>query len=96
MEFTTRTQAVPHNWAMYEEDPGSNSGGGVPGRGAEPRAGRGGRERYLRVKAIDTAGTFFFRCDFHPTTMTGRVRSSRNDNWTASPPFTEDRQIRRT
>jgi plastocyanin len=71
VEFDNEDQNV-HNWALYQEDPTANPSakflGGAPN--LEPVA-PGGSATY-DVKAIDAAGTYFFRCDFHPTTMNGQ------------------------
>ncbi|HEV8573042.1 MAG TPA: cupredoxin domain-containing protein [Actinomycetota bacterium] len=58
---------IPHNWALYTDDSASEHlGGGSP---SEPIA--GGQSKTYEVDPIDDPGQYFYRCDFHPTTMTG-------------------------
>jgi plastocyanin len=59
-------EAVPHNVAIYADASASRSffvGTTFPGPAT----------RNYAVPALD-AGTYFFRCDLHPTTMTGSLK----------------------
>jgi plastocyanin len=66
VEFTNDDSTV-HNWALYADESASEHlGGGTPG---EPIP--AGESTTYEVDPIDEPGQFFYRCDFHPTTMTG-------------------------
>ena len=58
--------AVVHNWALYRDPSATEHLGG--GTIDQPVA--GGQSETYRVDALQ-AGEYFYRCDFHPTTMTG-------------------------
>jgi plastocyanin len=60
------TQAI-HNFAIYTDSTATKLLGGAPS--ATDTVPTGGSTTY-QVSALDP-GTYFFRCDVHPTTMTG-------------------------
>jgi plastocyanin len=63
----TNDDSTVHNWALYTDASASEHlGGGTP---AEPIP--AGESTTYEVDPIDDPGQYFFRCDFHPTTMTG-------------------------
>ena len=67
MTFDNRDLGVPHNWAVYESEEAATSGGA-------PIAGSTVENGLLTQTIVFDApepGTYFFRCDVHPTTMTG-------------------------
>lgn len=67
--FDNRDQAVPHNWAFYESEEAANSGAdAIAGSPIEP-----GPLAQTIVFDAPEPGTYFFRCDVHPTTMTGTL-----------------------
>lgn len=60
---------VSHNWALYENERAAT-------RGQQPIAAsatKAGPSKDFTSFTISKAGTFFFRCDVHPTTMTGTL-----------------------
>ncbi len=63
IQFTNLDTGVLHNIAVYTSNPG-----GTPLWTGEPI--RGQRQITYQV-VFQQAGTFAFRCDFHPTAMTG-------------------------
>jgi plastocyanin len=65
VEFTNEDSVV-HDWALYRDPSATEQLGG--GSVEEPVA--GGEFQTYEVDALD-AGEYFYRCDFHPTTMTG-------------------------
>jgi plastocyanin len=65
----TNDDTVPHNWELFTDSSATEQLGG--GTVSEPVAG-GASETY-DVDAIDDRGNFFFRCGFHPATMTGTL-----------------------
>jgi plastocyanin len=65
VEFTNEDSVV-HNWALYRDPSGTEHLGG--GTVDEPIA--AGESTSYEIDALD-AGRFFYRCDFHPTTMMG-------------------------
>ncbi len=67
--FDNRDAAVPHNWAVYESEEAATSGG-APIAGSPIENGP-----LTQTIAFDAPepGTYFFRCDVHPTTMTGTL-----------------------
>ncbi|MGH2683517.1 MAG: cupredoxin domain-containing protein [Actinomycetota bacterium] len=60
--------SVVHNWALYRDPSATEHLGG--GSVDEPIA--GGQSETYDVDALE-AGRYFYRCDFHPTTMTGTL-----------------------
>jgi plastocyanin len=65
VEFTN-DDSVVHNWALYRDPSATEHLGG--GTVDEPIA--GGESTTYEVDPLE-AGRYFFRCEFHPTTMTG-------------------------
>jgi hypothetical protein len=65
--FDNQDDAIPHNWTLYTDSSASQRLGGSEGV-QDPTD--GGQSSTYEVPALD-AGTFFFRCDFHPTSMVG-------------------------
>jgi len=55
-----------HNWALFQDSSGTKQLGG--GTISQPVA--GGQTQSYSVKPLQP-GQYFYRCDFHPTTMTG-------------------------
>jgi plastocyanin len=72
VDFTNQDGATPHNFAIYTADPLATPGakllGGAP---SSSDIVAGGSSQKYSVDAL-TAGTYFFHCDIHPTTMTGQ------------------------
>jgi plastocyanin len=63
MNFDNQDANIPHNFALYENRDASESifvGEVVSGK-----------KITYTFDAPQTPGTYFFRCDIHPTTMTG-------------------------
>lgn len=58
---------VPHNWALYTDDSATQ-----PVVGANEGICTGPCEDEVEVPALDP-GSYFFRCDVHPTQMTGTL-----------------------
>jgi plastocyanin len=65
VEFTN-DDSVVHNWALYRDPSATEHLGG--GTVDEPIA--GGESTTYEADPLE-AGRYFFRCEFHPTTMTG-------------------------
>ncbi|MGH2724385.1 MAG: cupredoxin domain-containing protein [Actinomycetota bacterium] len=66
VDFTNDDSTV-HNWALYTDSSAEEHlGGGT----IQEQIGAGESTTY-DVDPIDEPGQYFFRCDFHPTTMTG-------------------------
>jgi plastocyanin len=65
VEFTN-DDSVPHDWALYRDPSAGEQLGG--GSVDEPIA--AGKSETYKVDPLDP-GRYFFRCDFHPTTMKG-------------------------
>ncbi len=65
IEFTNNDAGVPHNVDVYDQQGGSHIGGAGP---TEFFPGPG--TTTYTVPALD-AGTYFFQCDVHPTSMFG-------------------------
>lgn len=67
--FDNQDEAVPHNWALYESEEAANTG--VEAIATSPI------ENGLIVQEIvfdaPDAGTYFYRCDVHPTIMIGSM-----------------------
>ncbi|HXH21166.1 MAG TPA: cytochrome c oxidase subunit II [Dehalococcoidia bacterium] len=60
---------VQHNWALYESERAAS-------RNARPLAAtplKAGPAKDSTTFTVARAGTYFFRCDVHPTTMTGTL-----------------------
>jgi plastocyanin len=67
VEFTN-DDSVVHDWALYRDPSATEHLGG--GTVNEPVA--GGESTTYQVDPLE-AGRYFFRCDFHPTTMMGTL-----------------------
>lgn len=67
--FDNRDAGVPHNWALYESEEAA-MGGATAIAGSPIESGP-----VKQSIAFDAAepGSYFFRCDVHPTTMTGTL-----------------------
>ena len=67
VDFTNSDQdSIVHNWALFTDSSGSSQlGGGTTSEPVSP-----GQTQSYSIKALP-AGQYFYRCDFHPTTMTG-------------------------
>ncbi len=66
MAFSNQDQA-PHNFAIYTDSQATKLLGGATSATDIVPPGAG---TTYQVKGLP-AGTYFFRCDVHPTTMTG-------------------------
>ncbi len=69
IRFENRDAGVPHNWALYESEEAAS--GGVAPLAVSPIE-PGPIEQEIVFDAPEP-GTYFFRCDVHPTTMTGEL-----------------------
>ena len=65
VNFENRDSGVPHNFAVYDTDAAKN----VIFQG---KIITGLAKTTYTFKAPDKPGTYFFRCDVHPTQMTGQ------------------------
>src|SRR5439155_21452919 len=65
--FTNADTQAPHNFAIYTDQTATKLLGGAPS--ANEIVAPGASATY-QVSALDP-GTYFFRCDVHPATMTG-------------------------
>lgn len=67
VDFTNNDQdSIVHNWALFTDSSGTDQlGGGTTSEPVSP-----GQTQSYSVKALQP-GQYFYRCDFHPTTMTG-------------------------
>lgn len=59
--------AIPHNFSLYTDEAAATKGA-RPLAGTKPTAGPVQEHTLFNAPA---AGTYYFRCDVHPTTMTG-------------------------
>ncbi|MEK7247739.1 MAG: cytochrome c oxidase subunit II [Chloroflexota bacterium] len=67
--FDNQDEVVPHNWALYDSRDAAESGGApIAFSPIEP----GPTVQEIPFDPPDP-GTYFFRCDVHPTTMTGEL-----------------------
>jgi cytochrome c oxidase subunit 2 len=67
--FDNQDAAIPHNWALYDTEEAANSGvAPIAGSPIEP----GPLVQEIVFEAPEQ-GSYFFRCDVHPTTMTGEL-----------------------
>lgn len=65
VRFDNQETAIPHNWAIYTDDSASEAIAGANEQiCTAPCTGE------VTFGPLD-AGTYFFRCDVHPTTMIG-------------------------
>ncbi len=67
--FDNRDTGVPHNWAVYEDEEAATSGG-APIAGSPIES---GPLSQTIVFDAPEPGTYFYRCDVHPATMTGAL-----------------------
>jgi plastocyanin len=66
VDFANNDPPNLHNWALFQDSSGTKQLGG--GTISQPVP--GGQTQSYSLKALQ-AGQYFYRCDFHPTTMTG-------------------------
>lgn len=65
--FSNDDTGVPHNWALFSDAAATQRVGGAPSPGDIVAA---GSKQTYNLKALQ-AGTYYFHCDIHPTTMNG-------------------------
>ena len=68
INFDNKDTGISHNFALYQT--GSNSGSAT-GTIFQGKLITGPQTTVYTFTAPATAGTYFFRCDVHPTMMTG-------------------------
>ncbi len=66
--FSNEDDGVPHNWAAYTDSTATDL---IPG--AITDICNGPCEEQITFTAPSEPGEYFFRCDVHPTTMTGTL-----------------------
>jgi cytochrome c oxidase subunit II len=69
LTFDNQDQGVPHNWALYGSESDAK-GGAAPLAGTSPENGPVKQELTFNPPA---PGIYYFRCDVHPTQMTGTL-----------------------
>jgi plastocyanin len=67
--FDNQDAGVPHNWELFKDPAYSTRAGGA----ASPSDIITGPDQVSYDVDALQAGTYFFRCDVHPTTMTGQL-----------------------
>jgi cytochrome c oxidase subunit 2 len=67
LSFDNQDSGIPHNWALYKDESSAKSGGQPI---AATSVENGPVKQELRFNAPEP-GTYYFRCDVHPATMTG-------------------------
>ena len=67
--FDNRDAGIPHNWALYTDRSASEK---LAEAGSFPNDPPAPVMLIAEVPALDP-GEYFFRCDYHPTTMTGTL-----------------------
>jgi plastocyanin len=71
IEFDNQDPGVPHNMVIFAEDPAKNPQAPALFTGEKVT---GPAKITYAVPALD-AGTYFFHCEVHPTTMTGTIEA---------------------
>jgi plastocyanin len=73
VRFVNDDPQVPHNWALYESQEAAQSGQpSIRGAASPGEIIVGPSETTYQADPLE-AGQYFFRCDVHPTTMTGTL-----------------------
>jgi len=66
--FTNNDNGVPHDWALFATSAATKVIGGA----TSPTPVSPGTSQKYSLTALQP-GTYFYHCDFHPTTMTGTL-----------------------
>ena len=70
--FKNEDQSVPHNWSLYVDSAATDRPEGAP---SDFEIVTGPGETTYQLPGLEP-GDYFFRCDVHPTTMTGTLVSA--------------------